>query len=137
MQGLSRTLLIVDDSGACAETLELALEGLAGLSIVVVNSAEDALVALVHESVAGLVTDLHLPRMSGLELVGVVRGLPGKALLPILVVSGDSDPRTPSRALEAGANAFFAKPYSPAAVRRQLEGLLNEGNGRTENGRKT
>ncbi len=46
--------------------------------------------------------------------------------MPILVISGDPNPDTPQRALRAGANAFFAKPFSPAAVRRMLEELLNE-----------
>ena len=46
------------------------------------------------------------------------------ARLPILLISGDSDPRVPSLALSSGANAWFPKPYSPSAVRRKLEELL-------------
>jgi DNA-binding NarL/FixJ family response regulator len=53
--------------------------------------------------------------------------------MPVLVISGDSDPRTPARVIAAGAQAFFAKPYSPAAIRRKLEELLAE-SGRNRNG---
>jgi PleD family two-component response regulator len=53
-----------------------------------------------------------------------LRAEPGCARLPILLISGDSDPRLPARALARGANAFFGKPYSPSAVRRKLEQLL-------------
>ena len=44
----------------------------------------------------------------------------------IIVVSGDSDPETPERVRRLGADAYFAKPYSPAAVRDTLERLLHE-----------
>jgi two-component system, chemotaxis family, chemotaxis protein CheY len=121
---MRRTLLIVDDSGDCAETLEFALAGLAGCSIDVVHSAEDAMEALDGNSVVGLITDLHLPKMQGLELVRFARSRPHGIRIAILVVSGDSDPRTPARALEAGADCYFPKPYSPAGIRRQMEKLL-------------
>ena len=132
---MKRTVLIVDDSGDCAETLELALDGLTGFSTSVVHSAEEALAVFKKESVAAMVTDLHLPKMEGIELVHVVRSLPGGRDMPILVVSGDSDPGTPALVLRAGANAFFAKPYSPAAVRKRIKDLLLVAeNGRNEHG---
>jgi CheY-like chemotaxis protein len=53
-----------------------------------------------------------------------VRAEPRFARLPIVLISGDSDPLLPARALAQGADAFFPKPYSPAAVRRKLEQLL-------------
>jgi PleD family two-component response regulator len=77
------------------------------------------------EKVSALITDLHLPRMDGFELIARVRSEPRHSRLPILVISGDSDSKTPERALRLGANAFFAKPYSPAAVRLKLEQLMN------------
>lgn len=88
-------------------------------------SAEQALRLLVQQHVCAIITDLHLPRMSGFELIRRVRELPGYAGVPILVISGDSDPGTPDRIRSLGANAFFSKPYSPAAVRKKLEMLLN------------
>jgi DNA-binding response OmpR family regulator len=42
-----------------------------------------------------------------------------------MVVSADTDPRTPAHALGLGANAYFAKPFSPGAVRRKLEELIH------------
>ena len=88
-------------------------------------SSEEALKILERDPVSALVTDLHLPRMGGLELIAHARALPRASRLPIVVLSGDSDPRTPERVLGAGADAFFAKPYSPAAVRQKLEHLMN------------
>ena len=56
----------------------------------------------------------------------VLSGTPWLAIhVPIIVVSGDTDPRTPERLSALGANAFFPKPYSPAEVRLKLEQLLD------------
>jgi two-component system, chemotaxis family, chemotaxis protein CheY len=63
--------------------------------------------------------------MDGFDLIEAVRANPDHATLPILVISGDSDPRTPARLTRLGANAYFPKPYSPAEVRSRLEQLID------------
>jgi CheY-like chemotaxis protein len=118
-------VLIVDDVEQCAETLEMALFGLSGVDVMAAESAEKALQVMGKQRVCAIITDLHLPRMSGFDLIRRVRELPGYADIPILVISGDSDPGTPDRIRSLGANAFFPKPYSPSAVRKKLETLLN------------
>lgn len=122
---MTRTILIVDDAYACSDALELALTGIPQATIRVVATAEEALRRLGSEEVSALITDLNLPAMDGFELIERVRSQPGRATLPILVISGDSDPRTPARLAGLGANAYFPKPYSPAEVRSKLERLLD------------
>lgn len=121
------TVLLVEDAELCSATLEIALQMIPGLEIRSASSGEEAIEFLAKQSVSAIVTDLHLPRMDGLELVARVRAIPESANLPIIVLTGDTDPRTPERAISAGANAFFVKPYSPAAVRRKLENLICDG----------
>jgi CheY-like chemotaxis protein len=123
---MSCIVLIVDDAEQCAETLEVALSGLSGVDVVAADSAEQALQTMLERRVCAIITDLHLPRMSGFDLIRRVREQPGYTHVPILVISGDSDPGTPGRIRALGANAFFPKPYSPSAVRKKLEMLLNE-----------
>jgi len=121
-----KLVLIVEDSATCAETLQIALESLPEVEVRVLHSSRAAM-ALLRESpskVGALVTDLHMPQDDGMDLIRIVRQDPGFRRLPIVLISGDSDPRLPARARAEGADAFFAKPYSPAAVRRKLEQLL-------------
>jgi DNA-binding response OmpR family regulator len=122
---MKRTVLIVEDTDFCCETLELSLMKIPELAVRIVGTAEEALRQLEAEEICALVTDLHLPSMDGFELIAVVRAQPGHARLPILVISGDSDPGTPARLADLGANAYFPKPYSPAEVRHKLELLLD------------
>ena len=121
---MSRLVLIVEDSETCAETLQIALELIEGLEVRVVRSPRAAIATLSDSGIAAIITDLHMPQSDGLDLIRQLRAEPRFAALPILLISGDSDPSLPARALSNGADAFFAKPYSPAAVRRKLEQLL-------------
>jgi two-component system chemotaxis response regulator CheY len=119
-----RTVLIVDDTHTCGDTLALALADLPDLEVRMVGSAREALAVADTVPLAALVTDLHMPRMDGYELIRRIREQPRFAGLPIFVVSGDSDLETPNRLRRLGADAFFEKPFSPHAVRQALEQVL-------------
>jgi CheY-like chemotaxis protein len=122
---MTRTVLIVEDTDVGRDALELALMQVPNLAIRSVATAEEALRCLAASEVDALVTDIHLPRMDGFELIEAIRSQPQRSGLPILVISGDSDPRTPARLASLGADAYFSKPYSPAEVRHKLEQLID------------
>ena len=122
---MTRNVLIVEDTELCRDTLEVALMKLPNLAVQSVTTAEEALAWLDANEACALVTDLHLPLMNGFELIQAVRRRRWRSSLPILVISGDSDPRIPTRVAKLGANAFFSKPYSPAEVRHKLEQLID------------
>jgi len=115
----------VEDTDACAAPLEIAFLTIPDVTVVTVASARQALEILRSSPVSALVTDLQMPRMDGFELIESVRADRRLANLPVIVVSGDTNPRTPERISRLGVNAFFSKPYSPAEVKEKLEHLLN------------
>jgi CheY-like chemotaxis protein len=123
---MSRTVLIVEDSDTTADTLEIALQTLPDVSVTHAPSGRKAWQLIQDERVCAIITDLHMPHMDGFELIERVRAAVRMAYVPIIVISGDSDPETPERVRRLGADAYFAKPYSPAAVRKTLERLLHE-----------
>ena len=123
---MARTVLIVEDSDTSADTLEIALLSLPDVSVAHAATGRKAWQLIQNQVVAAIVTDLHMPHMDGFELIERVRAAGGAARVPIIVISGDSDPGTPERVRRLGADAYFAKPYSPAAVRETLERLLHE-----------
>jgi two-component system chemotaxis response regulator CheY len=125
---MQQIVLIVDDNALAVEPLQVALLPCPDLGVRVVATAQEALhfLAVSETPVAALITDLHLrlSHIDGFELIERVRAQPCLAQLPIIVVSGDSEPETPRRVKALGA-AYFSKPYSPGAVRQALEQLLN------------
>lgn len=125
---MHRLVLIADDSDHLAATLEVALSGLPGTEVVTAPDGLSALEMLeAGVSITALVTDLQMPRMDGFELIRRVRADSRLASIPIIAVSGDSDPGTPARALKLGADAFFSKPFSPAGLVKRLARLMEGG----------
>lgn len=123
---MARRVLIVEDSDTTADTLEIALLSVPDVAITHMPTAQKAWRLIQNESVSAIITDLHMPQMDGFELIERVRATASATYVPIIVVSGDSDPDTPERVRRLGADAYFGKPYSPAAVRETLERLLHE-----------
>jgi CheY-like chemotaxis protein len=118
-------VLIVEDSDDTAP-LEIALASINGLGVKVLNNGRRAL-GLLQSGVpdlAAVITDLNLPLLDGFDLIAAIRAQDKYRNLPIIVVSGDTDPDVRNRVRDLGANAFFGKPYSPAEIRHTLKGLL-------------
>lgn len=126
---MSRNILIVEDAETAATTLEIALQHIPDVEVARVSDGRLALeyLASQHSSrIDALVTDLEMPRLDGFELIRRLRAQERYQRLPIVVVSGSQDPDAPAQVLRLGADAFFAKPWSPAAVRRKVEELLSQ-----------
>ena len=94
---MRRTVLIVDDSYACGDTLAIALADLPDVDVRMVESSLEALKLIETIPLAAVVTDLHMPRVDGFELIERIRAQPRFASVPIFVVSGDSHVDTPTR----------------------------------------
>ena len=125
---MRKTILIVDDCLVTATPLEIALAAMENMQVLLLSSAADALKILANPDfqVSAIVTDLHLPHMNGFELIEAIRKNGPYASVPIVLVTGESNPVTRSRAFEKGASAYFPKPYSPADIRHELERLIHE-----------
>jgi two-component system cell cycle response regulator DivK len=60
-----------------------------------------------------IVMDVQLPKISGLEATRRLRAIPETAKTPIIVVTSFALSGDDKKAMEAGATAYLAKPYSP------------------------
>jgi putative two-component system response regulator len=118
-------VLIVDDEAANVRLLELMLRqaGYAGLR----GTTDPRLVlALFAEFQPDLILlDLHMPGMSGFEVLEALQALAGEdTYLPVLVLTGDTVARTRQRALACGAKDFLTKPFDRAEVLLRIGNLL-------------
>ncbi len=129
----SGAVLIVEDAETCSSTLEIMFSTIAGLKTLTASSGEHAwhLLQSRGDNVRMLVTDLHMPGMDGFELIERVRANERHRHIPIVVITGSTDPHVSDRLRQRGVNAVFAKPYSPAVVREKVEQLLGNA---TQNG---
>ncbi len=106
-----RAVLIVDDSMEVGRVLRegLAILG-ADLDVLVVPSAEEAMVEASSRTIDLLVVDIRLPGMSGFELVSRLKRK--NAVLKFILITGMADPELKKQAMDAGASFFLRKPIS-------------------------
>jgi CheY-like chemotaxis protein len=108
-----RTVLIVEDSDTSADTLEIALLSLPDVSVSHAKSGRKAWQLLQREPVSAIITDLHMPHMDGFELIERVRAAAPVSYVPIIVVSGDSDPDTPGSGTPVGGRRLLRQTIFP------------------------
>ncbi len=76
------------------------------------------------ERFVGILTDLEMPQLNGLQLIQQVRAGSAQTHLPILVVSGETTSTQRIACLEAGANDYLTKPFNPEELRLRLQRLI-------------
>ncbi|MGA3023393.1 MAG: response regulator [Bryobacteraceae bacterium] len=126
-----RLVLLVEDRAASAAALEMAVGDMADVTLRTVSNGAAAwsfLESGAGEKVCAVITDLDMPLIDGIELIRRIRSSAAHAHTPVIVISGTTEVTAPQKALEAGANAFFPKPWSPGRVCATLERLLYERN---------
>jgi FixJ family two-component response regulator len=101
-------IAIIDDDVCAREATAGVIRSL-GYALATYVSAEDFLGSDHVNDTSCLITDLHLPGLSGLELYQRLRA-DGLAV-PTIFVTGHPDETTRTQALAAGAVAFLSKPF--------------------------
>ena len=120
-------VLLVEDDRDLRQTLRDALM-LEGYDVVASGSAADATAVLTHamSSVSPLdllVLDLGLPDGDGGALLRKVRA---QYALPILIISARHEDANKVELLDAGADDYLVKPFSPLELIDTVENLLND-----------
>lgn len=113
------TLLVIDDSEQSRELLGRHL-GRQGHRVLSAASGDEGLEILRSERVDLVFLDLVMPRMSGLELLAILKADPVLRAVPVIVVSGISETSGVIRCIEAGAEDYLNKPFNPTLLQARL-----------------
>ncbi|HEY5804447.1 MAG TPA: ATP-binding protein [Lysobacter sp.] len=106
-------ILVADDHVANRMVLQRLLQK-AGHRVTCVDGGGEALNALSGSDYDAVVADLHMPDVSGLDLLRQLRVMEagGGRRTPVLILSADVTPASIRACEQAGARAFLAKPVS-------------------------
>jgi diguanylate cyclase (GGDEF)-like protein len=123
-------LLLVEDDNMHAMLIAMMGKSIAGLTIEIAGSGEEAIERLTRDDQNGtlpdaVLCDLGLPGISGFELMAWMRqNLP--SALPIVVVTGSEEREDVARCMSAGASAFIGKRTLCAQPRQVLFDIIEE-----------
>ncbi|HJV03302.1 MAG TPA: EAL domain-containing protein [Burkholderiaceae bacterium] len=119
---LRAKILIVDDQPVNIQLLEFLLSS-SGYTAVSATGDPTVVAGWHAEHHYDLIIlDLHMPRMSGFEVMEALKPLETEAYLPVLVVTAEPDKKL--AALEAGARDFVSKPFDPVEVLTRIRNML-------------
>jgi len=109
---MAMKVLVVDDSVTMVMSLKTTLT-MNGFEVETANNGQAALDKLNSGIKPNLiVTDINMPVMGGLELIGKVRAMPGFKFIPILTLTTESDNAKRDAGKRAGATGWIVKPVA-------------------------
>lgn len=120
------TVLVIDDMLPNRVLLGKVLKS-SGYAVLEATDGIEALALLQERGLLPdlIVTDIEMPGMDGVTLVGHLRRLdPPVARIPVIAASGNPDETMRRDALAAGCDLFLTKPFDLNLLRREIAGLI-------------
>jgi two-component system alkaline phosphatase synthesis response regulator PhoP len=116
-----KTILVADDESHILNVVSLKLAN-AGYTVLTAVDGQEALELATSQRPDLLITDYHMPQLSGLELCQRLRQNPATAGIPTIMLTARGYSLEPSDTEQNGINCMLSKPFSP----RQLLATVNE-----------
>lgn len=121
---MAKTILIVDDSQTMLMSLKTALS-LGGFQVESATNGQEALDKLKTGLKPALIlTDINMPVMGGLEMIGKVRALPGCRFFPILTLTTESETAKRDEGRRLGATGWLVKPIAGGDLLKVIKQLI-------------
>jgi CheY-like chemotaxis protein len=118
---IEKTILVCDDESHILNVVSLKLRN-AGFRVLTAEDGQEALELAQLEVPDLIITDYHMPRLSGLELCRRLKMGPSTARIPAIMLTARGYHLEPRDTEESGIRRMLSKPFSP----RQLLVTVNE-----------
>ncbi len=103
-----------------------ALVGARGYSVTAVSTGSRAIEAATAEPPELVLLDLNLPgQFDGFEVCRRLRAEAATATIPVVIITALDDDDSRRKATEAGASAYYTKPFSPIALLKEIDRLAS------------
>lgn len=117
------SILAVDDSASMLQMVSFTLKG-AGFDVVEATDGQHALDVAKTRRVDLVITDVNMPRMDGITLIGELRKLPNYRFTPLLMLTTESSPEKKQQGKAAGATGWIVKPFNPDQLLNTVKKVL-------------
>ncbi len=117
------SILAVDDSASMRQMVSFTLKG-SGYEVVEASDGVEALAIAKTRSFDLVVTDVNMPNMDGIELIGELRKLPNFKFTPLLMLTTESGMDKKQQGKAAGATGWIVKPFNPEQLLATIKKVL-------------
>ncbi len=117
-------LLLVDDMEEMRNILRRLLVAMGFTQTTMARHGEEALALLRSQPYDIVLCDWNMPKMSGRELLEIVRSDPRLSLLPFVMITGENTASQVKSAIEGGVTDFIIKPFTAALLEQRLRHAL-------------
>ena len=119
-----RNVLIVEDSKAIRSMIRVSLEEAGGFFAVEAGNGFEALKTLPTRRFDLIITDINMPDINGLELIGFVKSNPEYKDIPFVIVSTEKSDEDKKRGLALGASGYVVKPFTKEDLMSMIKNVL-------------
>lgn len=112
---MSKTIMVVDDSGSFRTVVKLALQK-AGFAVVEAVDGKDAVAKLTGQKLNLIVCDVNMPNMDGLSFLRHLKGTGAYKFVPVIMLTTESQESKKAEGRAAGARAWITKPFQPSTL---------------------
>lgn len=116
-------VLIVDDAATMRQIVWKLLHEMGIENVREAEDGESAFKALERQKAGLVISDWHMPKMTGIELLRAIRANEALKDTPVLMVTGESSQKNIIEAMEAGASGYLIKPFDFEAFEKQINKL--------------
>ena len=114
-------ILLIEDSDSVRQMIET-LVSARGHEVEAVPTGSKGIDSAMAHPPDAILLDLHLAGgFDGFTVCRKLREVEATRTVPIIVISALTDEESKQRALDAGATAYYTKPFSPTALLKELE----------------
>ena len=106
------TVLVVDDDPVILKLLEVNFD-MEGFDVLIAHDGEEGIEVARRERPDIIVSDIMMPKASGIELVAELKGDPATSDIPIVLLSAKAQNADVRTGLDAGADDYVTKPFEP------------------------
>jgi two-component system OmpR family response regulator/two-component system alkaline phosphatase synthesis response regulator PhoP len=117
-------ILVVDDEEPVRQLLRDALE-LDAYDVVEAPDGPSALDAYAQHHPDGIILDIMMPGLSGIDVLRQIRAQPGGADIPVILLTAAGDDKTTWDGWSAGASCYLTKPFEPDNLLSWVERMLS------------
>src|ERR1041385_5862100 len=119
-------VLVVDDSAAIRKILQHVLRqtGMAIRTIHEAGDGQEALELLKTQSVHLVLTDINMPKMDGIQLLGALKASAQWRDIPVVMITTEGGETKVGEAVKLGAAGYVRKPFTADQIKEKLAGIL-------------